>query len=510
MQKGVKRRGKSNKLKTKKGKKGFTRNKKIATCILGIIIILIGYLYVTQWYIPNEASGKPLSILIVGTDVDTYRDETFSGKKPQRTDAIVAATFNPNTYKMEMTSIPRDTAVDYVCDTLTDPVLGEVKPYRGPINDLYELSGHRMDCLSKTVEKFLNLPIDYYIKFDLSEASEIIDQIGGIEITAHAADGSFCQSTTSGDNSYCFKDGENFTMMGDEAIQGYARFRKDSEFDQGRGIRQQQVVMATMKKMLKSGFNMSTIQTIFGVVDTNMQAKLMYDYLIYFDNISKVSKMIDGSLEPDVNAIPKSAWIRIMQAAGYNNLIVSQNSVEDFIRYVLEEGRSSGEFFVTNHQFFNEQSSIYFLAPDDQRLEISNSLRINKELPRGKPAPYEYKLGKSNLPFDEDLNGGGIVIPPEELPEPTTPNDPSPPIDKDGDGVPDVSDVCDGFDDKIDVDNDGIPDGCDDFIDSDSDGVADKDDICNGFDDKIDVDNDGIPDGCDDIIDSDSDGVADK
>ncbi|MGL5021249.1 MAG: hypothetical protein ACRC5R_04440, partial [Mycoplasmatales bacterium] len=69
--------------------------------------------------------------------------------------------------------------------------------------------------------------------------------------------------------------------------------------------------------------------------------------------------------------------------------------------------------------------------------------------------------------------------------------------DSDSDGVADKDDICNGFDDKIDVDNDGIPDGCDDIIDSDSDGVADKDDICNGFNDNEDSDGDGIPDGCD-------------
>ena len=36
--------------------------------------------------------------------------------------------------------------------------------------------------------------------------------------------------------------------------------------------------------------------------------------------------------------------------------------------------------------------------------------------------------------------------------------------------------------------------------DSDGDGVCDDDDICNGFDDNVDVDNDGKPDGCDDCI----------
>jgi hypothetical protein len=37
-------------------------------------------------------------------------------------------------------------------------------------------------------------------------------------------------------------------------------------------------------------------------------------------------------------------------------------------------------------------------------------------------------------------------------------------LDSDGDGVPDVIDVCDGGDDTVDEDEDGIPDDCDDFV----------------------------------------------
>ncbi|APG64217.1 hypothetical protein LPB136_02025 [Tenacibaculum todarodis] len=43
--------------------------------------------------------------------------------------------------------------------------------------------------------------------------------------------------------------------------------------------------------------------------------------------------------------------------------------------------------------------------------------------------------------------------------------------DDDGDGVPNVTDKCDGFNDNLDFDNDTVPDGCDD--DADNDGILD-------------------------------------
>jgi hypothetical protein len=82
-------------------------------------------------------------------------------------------------------------------------------------------------------------------------------------------------------------------------------------------------------------------------------------------------------------------------------------------------------------------------------------------------------------------------------------------IDSDGDGISDMMDICVGFDDSIDVDADGIPDGCDELVDSDADGISDADDACPDYDDSIDVDADGIADGCDSLIDSDGDGISD-
>ena len=95
-------------------------------------------------------------------------------------------------------------------------------------------------------------------------------------------------------------------------------------------------------------------------------------------------------------------------------------------------------------------------------------------------------------------------------------------IDNDNDGISNKDDLCDGFNDTIDIDNDSIPDACDSLIDrdgdgvddefdwfpddpreaydSDLDGVGDASDQCEGFDDRIDVDNDLIPDDCDETI----------
>ncbi|MBT3971125.1 MAG: S8 family serine peptidase [Euryarchaeota archaeon] len=77
-------------------------------------------------------------------------------------------------------------------------------------------------------------------------------------------------------------------------------------------------------------------------------------------------------------------------------------------------------------------------------------------------------------------------------------------IDSDGDNIPDMEDICLQTQINHSVDENG----CADYEkDSDDDGVTDDVDLCEGWDDSIDRDEDGIIDGCDDDYDTDGDGV---
>jgi len=80
--------------------------------------------------------------------------------------------------------------------------------------------------------------------------------------------------------------------------------------------------------------------------------------------------------------------------------------------------------------------------------------------------------------------------------------------DSDGDGWSDEFDLCEGYNDVIDIDDDGIPDGCDDVIDRDADGVADWLDNCPFISNSNQADHDGDLQGdvCDNNDDNDQKG----
>lgn len=375
------------------------RNKIISIVLL--IILLFGIFFI---FIPTQRSKDALSFLIVGVDTDSYRTEEYNDKKPHRTDAIMVATFNPKTYDVEITSIPRDTSVDYMCSI-------QDREVRGPINEIYELSGRDIGCLRESVSNFLNVPIDYYALIDMSQLAKLVDSVGGIELQVHAQDGSFCQVTTDVSKKYCFTDGEVDQMDGEEAIT-YARFRKDSEKDYGRGRRQQQVISAILSKLADDKqMSITAVPTILDSIKTDIPPVLLANYYTYFKHMSQVGKMVSGEVEPKVSELPKAAWERIFKEIGLNESSVNESTVKNAINKIKTMPQYSAsplQLFFTNHQFVNDTYAGYYVTPDDQRYEISNALRKNLGLSEATPPEFKNEFGRYELPTDEQAYLEGI------------------------------------------------------------------------------------------------------
>jgi polyisoprenyl-teichoic acid--peptidoglycan teichoic acid transferase len=146
---------------------------------------------------------------------------------------------------MTMLSIPRDTRVE---------IAGRGKMDK--INHSYAFGGTKMTV--ETVENFLDLKLDYYIKVNMEALSEIVDALGGITVNNNLtwSDEGYYKK------GYVYKKGE-INLDGPKTL-GYVRMRHlDNNGDFGRQARQRQVINAIVDK----GANISSINKVDNVLE---------------------------------------------------------------------------------------------------------------------------------------------------------------------------------------------------------------------------------------------------
>ncbi|WP_085522677.1 LCP family glycopolymer transferase [Tuberibacillus sp. Marseille-P3662] len=189
----------------------------------------------------------PINILLLG--VDERKNDTG------RSDTMIVMTLDPDDNRMQMVSIPRDTRTELVGE---GPHGGE----QDKINHAYAFGGSEMSV--DTVENFLDISLDYYVKMNMEGLDQLVDAVGGITVTNDLA---FTQ------NGHQFGTGE-LDLNGDQAL-AYARMRKqDPDGDFGRNERQRQVI----KGIINQGAHLNVVNKIDDVMDvlgknmtTNMQ-----------------------------------------------------------------------------------------------------------------------------------------------------------------------------------------------------------------------------------------------
>ena len=191
---------------------------------------------------------EPFSILMLGVD-------EREGDKG-RSDTMIVMTVNPEKKSMEMLSIPRDTRVEIVGKNFDDK-----------INHAYAFGGVEMSM--NTVEKYLDIPIDYYIKMNMEGFQEIVDSVGGVTVNN---DLDFSVGNTH------FPKGQ-IDLNGADALK-YARMRyDDSRGDFGRQLRQRQVIQGVINK----GANISALwkyDDILKALSNNVETNISFDEMV--------------------------------------------------------------------------------------------------------------------------------------------------------------------------------------------------------------------------------------
>lgn len=162
----------------------------------------------------KDPSKDAITILVMGVDARPGAPIDI-GVRP---DALMVLYLNPTTGACRGLAIPRDSYAEL-------PGYGQTK-----INHALMLAGVPYQTL--VIEQFLNITIDHYALIDFTGFKELVDAVGGVNVTVPA-------ELKSG-NSVLFSAGPQ-TFTGDQAL-AYARYRGADDVDVGRVRRQQQII----------------------------------------------------------------------------------------------------------------------------------------------------------------------------------------------------------------------------------------------------------------------------
>ncbi|MCK8815899.1 LCP family protein [Natroniella sulfidigena] len=184
----------------------------------------------TEVGIDAEELEERINILVLGIDAEA--DEN------KRSDTLLLVSLDLTTNEVGVISIPRDTRVK----------LADRDSYH-KINAAYAYGG--VDLTRQTVEEFLDISIDHYLKADYQGFIDVVDALGGVELDIEED----LYYVDRADDLYIDLKAGTRKLDGEDALK-YVRFRDSQLGDIGRVQRQQEFLRATVDQLLNP-------QTIF-------------------------------------------------------------------------------------------------------------------------------------------------------------------------------------------------------------------------------------------------------
>ncbi len=222
----------------------------------------------------KKNENDPITILVLGID-STIKD--ISTVTSFNADSIMLITFNPKTYNATILSIPRDTYVPISC-------------YNNAESKITHSGWNGESCVISTLENWMGISIDYYVKVNFTAVVSLVDEIGGITVNVPY---SFCEQDSQRrwrDNTVYVEKGLQ-TLNGEQAlalsrnrhpnIRCGAKWTNYYSDDIVRGENQQMVLNAILNKMVKN-LGIEKLKSILNIigknVDTNMKINEMTSY----------------------------------------------------------------------------------------------------------------------------------------------------------------------------------------------------------------------------------------
>ena len=223
---------------------------------------------------------EPFTILLMGVDSETegIGNSSFNG------DSLMVITFNPKTLTTTILSIPRDSYVPIACF-----------PNQRK-NKITHAAWKGEECMQQTIENFLDIDIDYYVKINFKGVVQLVDTLGGVDVDVPY---NLCEQNSNrqwGKNTVYIEQGKQ-KLNGEQAL-AFARNRHANpgmcsakwtnytSNDFIRGQHQQEIVMALLNKF-KSVKDLDTVYKLLDTISNNMNTNMSTEQILSLYNVFK-------------------------------------------------------------------------------------------------------------------------------------------------------------------------------------------------------------------------------
>lgn len=345
------------KKKKNKGKKG-----KVLRKILLIILLLI--ILATGWFvyktIKNGGGLSGMLATMVGHDENTRKNlkeikvlvlGVSTDLESELTDTIMVASYNPNTQKANLLSIPRDT---YTGKNKSRATASE------KINSIYNINKDPKKTL-EAVNNITGLDIKYYVLVRTEALIKLVDAIGGVDFNV-PIDMKYDDKTQNlhinlkageqklnGDKAEQLLRWRHSNMDRNGVMTTYPSEYGDNDF--GRMRTQRDFIVATVKQTLKLG-NVFKIGQILDIVhenvETNLDLAYIKDYIPYavdFNTDDIKNEVLPGTT-PDMSA-----------TNGISIFVVDEKETKKLIQTMFNTTSTSNSNVSSNNSINSEVSN---------------------------------------------------------------------------------------------------------------------------------------------------------
>lgn len=237
-----------------------------------------------QDYLESTASvEQPFTVLIMGVD---SKYDGLNANAAFNGDTLMLISFNPHTLNATVFSIPRDTYVPIAC-------------LNNDSSKINSSAAYGTKCVINTVQNLVDINIDYYIKINFKGVVDLVDALGGVDVTV--PDGiKFCEQNSN--RSHKAKDlqciSSGFQHMNGEQALAFARHRKTLPAGDFQRVQHQQLVVEGIANSAKNLKNINDFYKVLDAITKNMDTNMTTKEMMNLYNVGKsvILNANEGSL----------------------------------------------------------------------------------------------------------------------------------------------------------------------------------------------------------------------